>query len=93
MLYTFSQADYPPHELEAYFSQADTQDALLLWQDAVLLAVKYPALFAQCKAECYALDLDINARGLTALIAPKVRSISLPFLVQLTERYSPQFAL
>lgn len=93
MLYTFSQADYNNTELSAYLANATEQDAVVLWQDGVLLAVKYSQWFNSCKAECYALDLDLQARNLTALLPPKVRSVSMAFLVELTERYTPQFGL
>lgn len=95
MLYTLSQADYPKSELDAYFARLQADDAVLLWQDGVLLAVKYPALFAQCPAHCVMLEQDISARNLTALLPEnsKVRSISMADLVELTERYTPQLAL
>lgn len=95
MLYTFSQADYPQAELDSYFAGITAQDAVLLWQDGVLLALKYPDLFSHCQADCYALDLDLNARGLVPLLSSKVkvRSISMAFLVGLSEQYAPQFAL
>ncbi len=95
MLYTFSQADYPYCELESHLANVSAQDAVVLWQDGVLLAIKYPDLFSRCRAACYALDTDLSARGLNAFLSSgiKVRSISMPFLVQLTERYTPQFEL
>ena len=95
MLFTFSRADYPLTELEGYLAYATKQDAVVLWQDAVLLAIKYPALFSLCQANCYALDIDLQARDLAELLSEqtKVRSISMPFLVQLTEAYFPQFEL
>lgn len=95
MLYTFSQADYPYNELENHLAHATAQDAVVLWQDGVLLAVKYPELFSHCQADCYALEIDVVARGLTEFFSPstKVRSISLLFLVRLTERYTPQYGM
>lgn len=93
MLYTFSQADYNNAELSAYLTNATAQDAVVLWQDGVLLAIKYPQLFTACQANCYALELDLQARNITALLPPKVRSVSMPFLVELTERYTPQLGL
>lgn len=93
MLYTLSQADYNNDELTFLLTNANDQDAVLLWQDGVLLAVKYPDLFTKCTANCYALELDLNARNLAALIPPKVRPISMPFLVELTEHYTPQFGM
>ena len=93
MLYTFSQADYNNDELTFLLTNANDQDAVLLWQDGVLLAVKYPDLFTKCTANCYALELDLNARNLVEFIPSKVRSISMPFLVELTEHYTPQFGM
>jgi len=48
MLYTFSQADYAQRELEGYFANITENDAVVLWQDGVLLAIKYPHCFEQC---------------------------------------------
>ena len=45
MLYTFSQADYAQRELEGYFANITENDAVVLWQDGVLLAIKYPHYF------------------------------------------------
>ena len=42
MLYTFSQSDYPKTELDDYFLYITEKDSVVLWQDGVLLAVKYP---------------------------------------------------
>ena len=67
MLYTFSQADYPQRELEGYFANITENDTVVLWQDGVLLAIKYPHYFEQCPAECLLLEQDILARNLTAL--------------------------
>lgn len=95
MLYTFSQADYSQTELARYFHHITEKDAVVLWQDGVLLAVKYPALFEHCQGLCVALKQDISARNLTALLPKtnKVRLISLKDLVVITERFSPQMAL
>lgn len=92
MLYTFSQADYPTDELTAIFAQITANDAVVLWQNGVLLALKHPHLLEQCPAQCAALEQDISARNLTALLPPnnKVRLISMEDLVELTETYWPQ---
>ena len=68
---------------------------MVLWQDGVLLAVKYGEVLTQCKGQCFMLEQDILARNLTALLPEnnKVRSISLTYLVDLTAQYSPQIAL
>lgn len=55
MLYCFSQSDYPLSTLENYFSFLFEQDCVVLWQDGVLLALKYPQLFTQVKCNCYVL--------------------------------------
>ncbi|MFU2077564.1 MULTISPECIES: DsrH/TusB family sulfur relay protein [Avibacterium] len=103
MLYTFAKADYDSQTLQRYFAHFHSQDCVVLWQDGVLLPLKYPELFAQLSVPCYALENDIYARNLQE-IAPhfvnsyennesKVRLISLQDFVALTERYFPQIAL
>lgn len=89
MLYTFSQADYPLSELQGCLAAVSGNDAVLLWQNGVLLAVKYPDLFS----DCYLLEVDVSARNLTALLPKggKVRLISMQDLVLLTEKHFPQF--
>ncbi|MBN6063354.1 DsrH/TusB family sulfur relay protein [Aggregatibacter actinomycetemcomitans] len=95
MLYTFSQAHYSPAELERYLLNATAQDAVVLWQDGILLALKQADLLARCKAQCIVLQEDILARNLTALLpsSTKVRSISLVDFVAISEQYYPQIAL
>jgi len=96
MLYTFSQAHYSQTELEHYLLNATTaQDAVVLWQDGVLLALKQAGVLARCHASCFALENDILARNLTALLPndAKVRSISLADFIALSEQYFPQIAL
>lgn len=44
MLYTFSQAHYSETELQRYLTEITENDAVVLWQDGVLLAVKYECL-------------------------------------------------
>ena len=94
MLYTFSQAHYSETDLQRYLTETTENDAVGLWQDGVLLAVKYGEMFTQCKGQCFMLEQDVLARNLTALLPNnKVRSISLTDLVDLTVQYSPQIAL
>lgn len=94
MLYTFSQAHYSETDLQRYLTEITENDAVVLWQDGVLLAVKYGEMFTQCKGQCFVLEQDVLARNLTALLRNnKVRSISLTDLVDLTAQYSPQIAL
>ena len=94
MLYTFSQAHYSEADLQRYLTEITENDAVVLWQDGVLLVVKYGEMFTQCKGQCFVLEQDVLARNLTALLPNnKVRSISLADLVDLTAQYSPQIAL
>ena len=94
MLYTFSQAHYSETDLQRYLTEITENDAVVLWQDGVLLVVKYGEMFTQCKGQCFVLEQDVLARNLTALLSNnKVRSISLADLVDLTAQYSPQIAL
>ena len=95
MLYTFSQAHYSQTELEHYLLNATAQDAVVLWQDGVLLAIKQADVLARCQAPCFVLENDLLARNLTALLPEnaKVRSISLADFVAISEQYSPQIAL
>ena len=95
MLYTFSQAHYSQTELEHYLLNATAQDAVVLWQDGVLLAIKQADVLARCQAPCFMLENDLLARNLTALLPEnaKVRSISLADFVAISEQYSPQIAL
>ena len=94
MLYTFSQAHYSETDLQRYLTEITENDAVVLWQDGVLLAVKYGEMFTQCKGQCFMLEQDVLARNLTALLPNnKVRSISLTDFVDLTAQYSPQIAL
>ena len=91
----FSQAHYSETELQRYLTETTENDAVVLWQDGVLLAVKYGEMFTQCKGQCFMLEQDVLARNLTALLPEnnQVRSISLADLVDLTAQYSPQIAL
>lgn len=94
MLYTFSQAHYSETDLQRYLTEITENDAVVLWQDGVLLAVKYGEMLTQCKGQCFMLKQDVLARNLTALLSNnQVRSISLADLVDLTAQYSPQIAL
>lgn len=87
MLYTFSHAQYDRQQLQAIFAQLQADDAVLLWQDGVLQAVKNPDLFAQLP-NLFLLENDLQARGLQTPFP----TLTLPELVALTERYFPQVA-
>ena len=95
MLYTFSLSDYPKTELDDYLLYITEKDAVVLWQNGVLLAIKYPDYFARCKANCMMLEQDVLARNLTVLLPQnsKIKLISIEELVEITESYSPQLSL
>lgn len=88
MLYTLSKAQYDNQELTALLAQLQPTDALLLWQDGVLQAVKNPQLFAN-RENVFALAQDLQARNLTA----NVTQVTLEQAVKLTEDFYPQVAL
>ena len=88
MLYTLSKAQYDKQELTTLLAQLQPTDALLLWQDGVLQAVKNPQLFAN-RENVFALTQDLQARNLTAT----VEAISLEQAVTLTEKFYPQVGL
>lgn len=87
MLYTFSKAQYDLSTLNAILEQVTPDDAILLWQDGVLQAVKYPQFFANKKI--FVLANDVEARALTI----SMPLISLNEFVTLTETHFPQIAL
>ncbi|WP_044470226.1 sulfurtransferase complex subunit TusB [Mannheimia massilioguelmaensis] len=96
MLYTFSESHYSQTELENYFSQITPNDAVVLWQSAVIISVKYPQLVSQYAQQIYLLEVDIQARGLTEIIQntlPTIKQLTLSQFVALTEQYYPQLAL
>lgn len=88
MLYTLSQAQQSEEELTAIFSRLTEQDAVILWQNGVLQAVKNYDFFAQYP-QVFVLESDLNARGLSTDLA----TISLEQLVDISERFYPQIAL
>lgn len=90
MLYTISKAQYDDEMLQL-LSHISDNDAVVLWQDGVLQAVKNPQLFANLP-RCYLLEQDIIARGLTQTLS-SFQTISLTEFIQLSETYFPQMAL
>ena len=88
MLYTLSRAQYDKQELTTLLAQLQPTDALLLWQDGVLQAIKNPQLFANRK-NVFALTQDLQARNLTVT----VETIYLEQVVRLTEEFYPQVSL
>ncbi|MDP8162686.1 sulfurtransferase complex subunit TusB [Pasteurella skyensis] len=90
MLYTLSKSHYNIDDLESILSHITEQDAVILWQDGVLLAVRSSQLFANIK-NIFILDSDVTARGLT--LSSELKRVSLPELIAITEKFYPQIAL
>ena len=88
MLYTLSKAQYDKQELAALLAQLQPTDALLLWQDGVLQAVKNPQLFAN-RENVFVLKQDITARHLST----NITQVTLTQAVKLTEDFYPQVSL
>lgn len=91
MLYTFSQAEYTPETLNTFLSHLTENDAVILWQDGVLQAVKNQKFFATLP-HCYLLEQDVTARGLNEQLR-SFKQISLAELVKLTENYFPHIGV
>lgn len=91
MLYTLSKANYDEETLNFFFSHLSENDAVVLWQDGVLQAVKSPQFFAKLP-RCYLLAQDVQARGLQEKLTA-FQCISLSELVKLIAVYFPQVAL
>lgn len=99
MLYTFAHAHYDQQFLTTILNNITENDALILWQDGVLLAVKMPELFSNLPIRCGILEQDFTARNLNLLFTQLpikyqtlFEKISLDQLVEWTEIHYPQFA-
>ncbi|WP_294845112.1 sulfurtransferase complex subunit TusB [uncultured Gilliamella sp.] len=69
------------------------QDAVLFWQNGVMLARQHIPLLDEIVKKtpyCFALDSDIAARGLIALIDARISIINMQQTVELTAKYHPQ---
>lgn len=68
-------------------------DCVLFWQDGVFCALTSSGVINQLMQKqipMYALDIDVNARGLSESMASVINIISLEDVVELTESYFPQ---
>ncbi|KGQ28916.1 sulfur transfer complex subunit TusB [Gallibacterium anatis] len=95
MLYTFANRQYDIQWLQQIFQQLTPCDVILLWQDGVLLPLKYPILFNQL-TQYFLLENDVMARGISSVlskIATNAKCINLSQTVQITEDYYPQINL
>ena len=74
MLYTFSQAHYSETDIQRYLTDITENDAVVLWQDGVLLVVKYGEMFTQCKGQCFVLEQDVLVSKFNRTFARKQSS-------------------
>lgn len=68
-------------------------DIVIFWQNGVILALQGTPLLEKILKQttnCYILESDISARGLTHLIDHRVKIITMPQAVQLTALHFPQ---
>jgi tRNA 2-thiouridine synthesizing protein B len=89
MLHTISTAN--PLALDP--QQISAQDAILFWQNGVILAIKNTPLLNDIiskTAHCYIINSDIQARGLNDIIDSRLKIINMQQVVELTANYFPQ---
>ncbi|QIQ20508.1 sulfurtransferase complex subunit TusB [Zophobihabitans entericus] len=91
MLHTLSHANIDITKLLAIVA---AKDAVLLWQDGVLIGVKHPEFIKQLQNQripVYALDNDIQARGLAPYLEQYIQVITMTQVISVTEQCTPQF--
>lgn len=95
MLYTIATS--PFHcDFTAILRLVTSEDAVLLMQDGVIAAVNQSIHLGELQksgAQVYALEADVNARGLQNMISDKVILASYRNFVQLTAAHKQHFAL
>ncbi|WP_369309654.1 sulfurtransferase complex subunit TusB [Providencia rettgeri] len=95
MLYTLATSPFKC-DFAAILRLITDKDAVLLMQDGVATAISQsPHLDALQKtgAQLYALDVDVNARGLQNTLSSAVSVITYQGFVKLTEVQKQHFAL
>lgn len=91
MLYTLSKAEYTPEALQTFLGYLTNNDVVILWQDGILRAVKNKEIFAKIP-NCYLLEQDVIARGLTEQLNT-FNIISLCEFIKFTETYFPHIGI
>ncbi|OCG27814.1 hypothetical protein A9G11_11990 [Gilliamella sp. wkB108] len=89
MLHTIATANQSAIDLQLI----SAQDVVLFWQNGVFISLKGNILLnniIEKTNNCYILDSDINARGLSQLIDPRVKVINMKQVIALTAKYYPQ---
>ncbi|AEW44768.1 sulfur transfer protein complex, TusB subunit [Serratia symbiotica str. 'Cinara cedri'] len=94
MLYTLSHSP-AQCDLPALLRLIMTGDSILLLQDGVLAGISdstYLKLLFNTPASLYALQADLEARGLVSYVSKKITIIEYHHFVTLTEKYHSQIA-
>ncbi|HGN1707373.1 TPA: sulfurtransferase complex subunit TusB [Providencia rettgeri] len=95
MLYTLATSPFNC-DFSAMLRLITDKDVVLLMQDGVIAATAqspYLAALQKTGAQLYALDVDINARGLKNTLSTSVSVITYQGFVKLTEVQKQHFAL
>lgn len=95
MLYTLATSPFNC-DFSAMLRLITDNDVVLLMQDGVIAATAqspYLAALQKTGAQLYALDVDINARGLQNTLSTAVSVITYQGFVKLTEVQKQHFAL
>lgn len=88
ILHTINQ-----HQVALDFAYLNEGDAILFWQNGVILALAHSEFLNKLaikNVSLYALENDLAARGLQHQVSPQVKMISLRELVDLTRDFFPQ---
>lgn len=94
MLYTLRHSPLQT-DLNTLLALLNHRDDLVLYQDAVVAAIKDNVLLTrlyETSATLWALQSDITARGLVGMIDDKIRVIDYIGLVELTEKHPQQIS-
>ncbi|CAL1329051.1 sulfurtransferase complex subunit TusB [Candidatus Providencia siddallii] len=94
MLYTLSRSPYYC-DFSSILRLINKDDSILLFQDGVIAGISKTNFFLALQKTCakiYALNEDVNARGLQKKISKKIFFISYIDFVKLTEIHEQQFA-
>lgn len=88
MLHIVNQSPFTSNSLESCLRVAQSNDVILLIEDAVL-AVGWAELAKPNKFTIYALKSDIEARGLSDKVIAKIKLIDYAEFVELTVQHHP----
>lgn len=87
MLHIINQSPFNSSALQNCIRVAQAKDVILLIEDAVFAAIDFPA--QKNELTIYALESDIQARGLSEKISPSIQLIDYSGFVDLTIQHTP----